>query len=160
MIGSRIAMLTILALGSGTTTAPQQGGRRADSRETWVTPEQEVNDCDWYRTADPKYWSDEQKAAAERRCRMVEEWRAFVTERQRCSSDRDCVLVASNCPFGCVNVPVAATHAKAVIGKQDELRKKLGRDCKSRCRPVTRALCEEGWCVAGWSIRTDSEHAR
>jgi hypothetical protein len=105
--------------------------------------------CGWYRTADPKYWSDKQKAAAEKECHVVEEWRAFVIARQSCSRDKDCV-VSSDCPFGCVNVPVAAVQAKAVTEKQAELRKKLDGHCKYKCRPVTRTVCEEGWCVGAW----------
>jgi hypothetical protein len=92
----------------------------------------------------------EAQNAAEKECRVLEEWRAFVTGRQACSVDKDCVLVESNCPFGCRNVPVAAIHAKVVAEKQRELKKQLDVDCKYKCRPVARTVCEKGWCVGAW----------
>lgn len=119
-------------------------------RETWVTPERKPMDCGWYRTADPKYYSDEQKAASEKQCRIVEEWRAFVTAHQACSTNKDCTVVASDCPFGCMNVPVAAVHANAVAEKQAELRGRLASTCSYKCKPVVKTACEKGWCVGGW----------
>jgi hypothetical protein len=116
------------------------------ARKTWVTPEREPMDCNRYLT-DP-YDSENGKIASERRCRIEEQWRAFVTARQGCSVDKDCVLVYSDCPFGCDNVPVAAAHATAVDELQRELWKRLGgRRCKHKCEPVTRTVCEHGWCV-------------
>jgi hypothetical protein len=115
-----------------------------------VTPARTPKKCDWYRTADPRHWSDEQKAAAEKECHIVEEWRAFVTDHQKCATDKDCVVVRSNCPFGCMNVPVAAVHAKAVEEKEADLRKKLDGECMYKCRPVTRTVCQDGWCVGAW----------
>ena len=115
-----------------------------------MTPERKPKDCGWYRTADPKHWPDKEKAAAEKECHVIEEWRAFVTAHQSCSTDKDCAVVASDCPFGCMNVPVAAAHAKAVTEKQTQLRKKLDTDCVYKCRPVTRTACEKGWCVGAW----------
>jgi hypothetical protein len=130
-----------------TPAAPGRADSPPKPRETWVTPDRKPEDCGWYRTADAKHWSDKMKAAAEKECYIVEEWRAFVTARQACSSDKDCGLVPSDCPFGCMNVPVAAVHATAVKKKQEDLEKKLDGRCKSKCQPVTRTVCEEGWCV-------------
>jgi len=113
-------------------------------------PPRNPRHCDWYRTADPQYWSEQDKAAAERECHVVEEWRAFVTARQVCSVDEDCALVKSRCPFGCMNIPVAASQAKIVDDKQRELRKRLDDDCMYKCRPVTRTVCENAWCVGAW----------
>jgi hypothetical protein len=122
----------------------------AGPRETWVTPARTAKKCDWYQTSAPRSWSDEQKAAAEKRCHVAEEWRVFVTAHQGCSTNEDCVVVPSDCPFGCMNVPVAAVHAKAVTEKQTELRTKLDSVCIYNCRPVTQTVCEQGWCIGAW----------
>lgn len=90
------------------------------------------------------------KAAYEKRCHVEEEWRVFVTARQGCSTNNDCVVVAADCPFGCMNVPVAAVHAKAVMDKQTELSTKLELRCVYKCQAVTQAVCEGGWCVGAW----------
>src|SRR4051812_43426501 len=126
MIRGRILLFGIVALGTG---AAFGGARQGAPRETWVTPERKPKDCGRYRTADPKHWSDAEKVAAEKDCQVEEEWRAFVTARQTCSVDKDCALVASDCPFGCMNVPVAATQTKVVDEKQRELRKRLTEEC-------------------------------
>jgi hypothetical protein len=149
---ARGLLLAVFALGTGAAAiaASPPIPSSAPPHETWVTPERTPMDCGWYRTADPKHWSNGQKATAEKECHVVEEWRAFVTTHQVCSTDKDCVVVPSECPFGCMNVPVAATHAKAVTEKQTELRKKLDGVCKYKCRPVTRTVCEKGWCVGAW----------
>ena len=143
--------LAVVALGTGgAIAASRPDPSPGPPRETWVTPERQPKDCGWYRTADPKYWSDKQKVAAEKECHVVEEWRAFMTAHQGCSTDNDCAVVPSDCPFGCMNVPVAAVHAKALTEKQTALRKRLDADCKYKCRPVTRTVCEAGWCVGAW----------
>src|SRR5262245_50836275 len=145
MMIARGVVLAVVALGTaGAIAASRPDPSPGPPRETWVTPERTPKDCGWYRTAD---WPAKQKAAAEKECHVVEEWRAFVTARQACSTDKDCAAVASDCPFGCMNVPVASVHAKAVTDKQTELWKKLDSDCMYKCRPVTRAVCEKGWCV-------------
>ena len=140
-----LAALVLVAV--GTTPFAFGNDAQAGPRETWVTPGRSPLDCGWYRTADPKRWSPKRKAAAEKTCRIVEEWRSFVTAHQDCSSDKDCVLVRSSCPFGCMNVPVGAAHAKALEQLQADLQEKLDDDCKYKCPPVTRTVCENGWCV-------------
>jgi hypothetical protein len=147
MTTGRALLFAIAALGAGGAAGSAPKG---PPRETWVTPERRPKDCGWYRTADPEHWSDAQKAAAERECRVLEEWQAFVTARQACSADKDCALVESDCPFGCMNVPVAAAHAKVIAEKQRELQKKMDVVCKYKCQPVTRTVCEKGWCVGAW----------
>ena len=144
-------LLALVALGTGGAIAASPLDPSRDPRDdTWVTPERSPKDCAWYRTADPRRWSAKEKAAAEKDCHVEEEWRAFVTARQSCSTDQDCALVATDCPFGCMNVPVAAVHAKAVTKKESELRKRLVRVCNYKCPPVTRTVCRERWCVGAW----------
>jgi hypothetical protein len=144
-------LLVVTGLGAGAAIAASRSDPApGPPRETWVTPARTPKDCGWYRTADPKYWSDKQKAEAEKECHVVEEWRSFVTAHQSCSVDKDCAVVPSDCPFGCMNVPVAAVHANAVTAKQTELRKKLDTDCMYKCRPVTQTKCQKGWCVGAW----------
>jgi hypothetical protein len=122
----------------------------APIRESWVAPARTPRHCDSYRTADPKYWSAEERASAEKDCWVEEELRAYVTERQHCSCDADCVVIPADCPFGCMGIPVNASEAAAVVRKQADLRGRLDSDCTYKCRSVTRTVCEKGWCLAAW----------
>jgi hypothetical protein len=130
-----------------------------------VTPKHEPFDCDWYRTPEAGYLSDSEKTWHVEECRIREEWRAFVTVRQVCSVDTDCVLVRSGCPFVCDDVPVAAAHALDVEELQRELWERLGGHCKFKCagEPITRAVCERGWCVGAFveeDLHPFRQHAR
>jgi hypothetical protein len=116
--------------------------------ERWMDPPRKPLDCAWYRSADPKHWSKEEKERSERECRLREEFRAFVTARQSCSHDDDCALVRVVCPFGCEAVPVNKAQVTAVAAKHEELAKKLETPCKWKCQPVSRTACDKGWCVA------------
>jgi hypothetical protein len=88
------------------------------------------------------------KIAAEKECHLVEELRVFVTERQSCTRDEECVVVHSDCPFGCEGIPVMASEAVTVERKQEELRRRYNDYCRYKCDPVWRAVCRNGWCVA------------
>ena len=102
-----------------------------DGRSTWLVPDA--------------------RAREERACRVEEEFRRYVTERQQCSRDSDCVVVRTDCPFGCKGIPVSASHADEVIQKQDEIYSRLESRCVSKCeRLVTRTVCDKGWCLAAW----------
>ena len=145
MAAQRVLLFAITALGLA--CAAQN-----TSWKTWADPERSPMDCSWYRIKGLSGDSEEDKIAHEGRCRIEEEWRAFVTERQACSTDRDCTLVPTRCPFGCDNIPVAAVHAKAVEDKGLQLWRKLfpsGRGCKARCEGPSRTVCDKKWCVAG-----------
>ena len=150
-----LAVLTMVvgaaALGYAACRSPRRVAQaQGPIKESWVAPPRVPKHCDWYSTADSKYWSDREKVRAEHDCLLEEDLRRFVTARQQCSDDVDCVVVASDCPFGCMGIPVNVSHADAVSRQQAELRKKLDSECMYKCRPVTRTVCENRWCVAAW----------
>jgi hypothetical protein len=113
--------------------------------KTWVVPSRQPANCERYKTYD---WRAEEKIVSEKECRLAEELRAFVVDRQTCSREEECVVVPASCPFGCEGIPVAASHADALRAKLDELRQKYNDYCRYKCDPVGRTTCQNGWCVA------------
>ena len=113
--------------------------------KTWVVPSREPRDCELYRTYD---WRAGDKIASEKECRLEEELRVFVMERQACTREEECVVVPTLCPFGCEGIPVTVSKARAVKTKLAELRKRYDGYCRYKCDPVWRTTCQKGWCVA------------
>jgi hypothetical protein len=108
-------------------------------------PSREPRNCERYRTYD---WRAEDKIASEKECRLQEELRVFVMERQTCTREEDCAVVPAFCPFGCEGIPVTASKAGAVKAKLEELRQRYDDYCRYKCDPVWRTTCQDGWCVA------------
>jgi hypothetical protein len=140
MIKASAAVVLVLGLWAGACQRPLgQPGGNVDG--WWLAPDRNARNCDKYGSV---------KADSENECRLVEEFRAFVTSRQACSMDVDCVVVKVACPFGCEGVPVNSSQAVAVEEKHKQLASKYNDYCRYKCRPVRRAACRENWCVAAW----------
>ena len=123
----------------------RSAGSDAPVVKTWVVPSREPRNCERYKTYD---WPTEVKLSSEKACRLEEELRVFVTERQACTRKEECVVVPAACPFGCEGIPVAVSAAQAVKAKLEELRQRYDNYCRYKCDPVWRTTCQNGRCVA------------
>jgi hypothetical protein len=82
------------------------------------------------------------------KCELNEELRAYVVERQDCSTSSQCIVVTTRCPFGC-GIPIAERHVADVATMYVELAERFraaGVDCKYQCLVMTDAVCEKGRC--------------
>lgn len=113
--------------------------------KAWVVPSRQPANCERYRVYGGRAVDT---ISSEDECRLVEELRVFVTGRQLCTREEECVVVPAFCPFGCEGIPVASSQAEAVRAKLGELRQRYDGYCRYKCDPVWRATCQNGWCVA------------
>lgn len=154
------AVLISLSAVFGLLGASNAADRSASAKTWWIAPDRVPTRCD--QDARDPYWETEQEKAErlkdQERCRLVESFRSFVVERQKCTKPDDCSVVDTYCPFGC-GVPVSKVHAAEVASTHVVHYKKVDYPCRYRCQLVTRATCVEGWCVAtrgrpdGWRGR-------
>jgi hypothetical protein len=125
------------------------GSRPADPDapvvKTWEVSSRQPPNCERYKTID---WRTEDKIAAEKECRLVEELGIFLLEKQSCASDKECVVVPAFCPFGCEGIPVAVSRAVIVKERLEDLRQRYDDYCRYKCDPVWRTACRNGRCVA------------
>ena len=130
---------TIVPLASSPSEEETLAGEgRARTRDRWREP----RDCSIYSSV------SDNKPDKRFECDLQETLREFVVERQSCSSVADCVVLDTQCPFGC-GIPVARDHAAAVDAKHRDLTERYnaaGVDCKYKCSPPAGAVCESGRC--------------
>ncbi|HEY3493648.1 MAG TPA: hypothetical protein VGK73_03135 [Polyangiaceae bacterium] len=112
----------------------------------WTT----ADDCARFENA-PEYkgLSAEDRARSRSTCEAKEEFRAFVSARQKCSSANECTNLSGACPFGCF-VPVAKSSASAVKTKLETLGARLdkaGNRCVYRCMGAPAEACVDGRCA-------------
>jgi hypothetical protein len=83
-------------------------------------------------------------------CEAKEEFRAFVSSHQSCSSAADCTIVTGSCPFGCF-VPVTKASREETLAKLGSLGERLdkaGHRCVYRCMSPPTEACVQGRCSA------------
>lgn len=76
------------------------------------------------------------------KCLLQRQFDAFVAERQQCSTDNDCAIVASFCPFGS-GVTVARRYVDAVTAEHDRLMVEYHKlaHCMYRANPIKSVSC-------------------
>jgi len=80
---------------------------------------------------------------------LKREFDTYVCEHNSCTTDSDCTVVGTDCPFGC-DVVVRRDAITDVKNKHVELLRRYeetGHRCAYMCNPVTRVTCLDGRCV-------------
>ena len=144
-----LAAIAFVSLACSTTRSHAPAPEIKDAfPERWIAPTREPKNCEQYGTLVLPGLSDTERASMVSQCLLEEEFRSYVTQRQSCSRDQDCTVVSAIGPFGCSRIPVSSSQAVNVERKQAELLKRFGDVGRYCCRPVARAVCENGWCLA------------
>lgn len=81
-------------------------------------------------------------------CNLREELRAYVAPRRSCAIAEDCVVVPTDCPFGC-GISVARSEAEGIKQKVEALSRRYAAKsaCAYQCSATTGATCRHGRCV-------------
>jgi len=81
-------------------------------------------------------------------CLMQRDFDSYVSARQSCSSDDDCTVIRTSCPFGCGEA-VARVYASAVSAEHERLMNEYSKhaQCKYKCSPFRSASCVENRCT-------------
>jgi hypothetical protein len=115
----------------------------ARPRSWWIVPERWALDCTPTTSGKPKA----DTAEAHRECEVRENLRALAVEHQRCTAAKECFVLRKIRTLDC-GVPLSKRHLGDFLSKYRELHDRLSEDPSSRCRPMYRAACVDGWCVA------------
>jgi hypothetical protein len=85
-------------------------------------------------------------------CLRKEEFQTFVAAHRSCTTADDCVVVATQCPFGC-NVVVSKAFATETTTKHAALLEKNraeGSMCAYKCRAPGPVVCKEHECAVDY----------
>jgi hypothetical protein len=80
-------------------------------------------------------------------CDLREELRAYVASRRSCAVAEDCVVVPTECPFGC-GISVARSEAVGIKQKVEALSSRYAAKhaCAYQCFAMTGTTCRHGKC--------------
>jgi hypothetical protein len=81
-------------------------------------------------------------------CDLREELRAYVAPRRSCAAAEDCVVVPTDCPFGCA-ISVARSAAQEIKQKVEALSRRYAAKhaCGYQCLATTGTTCRHGRCL-------------
>jgi hypothetical protein len=81
-------------------------------------------------------------------CDLREELRAYVAPRRSCAVAEDCVVVPTDCPFGC-GISVARSEAEGIKQKVEALSRRYAAKyaCGHQRFATTGTTCRHGRCV-------------
>jgi hypothetical protein len=93
-------------------------------------------------------------------CDLKEELRAYVAPRRSCAVAEDCVVVPTNCPFGC-GISVARSEAEGIEQRVEALsgRYAAKNACAYECSATTGATCRHGRCVDAFEMSAQTAMA-